>query len=65
MIFGSEKVNIPNKMDDNLAKYDIGEQIKGTFNYEVDRKDAREIILCITKFSCQPQRRLKNEKEEY
>lgn len=64
--YETDKTTIPNKMDKNLEKYDIGEPLSGTIDYTVDKKDSREITLCIKKFSCKPQVRMKpEEKEEY
>lgn len=62
--YDSDKATIPDKLDVNLCKYDIGEDIAGTISYKVDRKDAKEIVLCITKFSCKPQVRMKPNYEE-
>lgn len=64
--YETERVTIPNDMDKNLEKYDVGESIEGTIGYTVDKKDAKEITLCIDKLSCKTQVRMKPEdKEEY
>lgn len=63
--YETDKTTIPESMDKNLGKYDIGEEIGGAINYTVDKKDAKEITLCITKFSCKPQVRMKKEEEQY
>lgn len=57
--YEKDKAIIPNEMDDDLKKYDIGEQISGKIGYEVDSKDAKEITICIKSFSCKPQKRMK------
>lgn len=62
--YEKDKAIIPDSMDEDLSKYDISEQISGKIDYEVDSKDAKEITLCITAFSCKPQKRMKD-KEEY
>lgn len=61
--YEKDKAIIPNSMDEDLSKYDIGEQISGKISYEIDSKDAKEITLCIKTFSCKPQKRMKEEKE--
>lgn len=63
--YEKDKAIIPDSMDEDLSKYDIGEMIKGNFDYDVDSKDAKEITICITSFSCKPQKRMKKEEEEY
>lgn len=62
--YEKDKTTIPNSMDKNLKNYDIGEEIGGTIGYTVDKKDSKEITLCITSFSCKPQVRLKSDKED-
>ena len=62
--YEKDKAIIPDSMDKNLSKYDIGEMIKGNIGYNIDGKDAKEIILCITSFSCKEQKRMKNEEKE-
>lgn len=59
--YENDKAIIPDEMDENLSKYDIGEAIEGTFNYTVDKKDAKEITLCITSLECNPQKRMKSD----
>jgi hypothetical protein len=59
--YENDKAIIPDEMDENLEKYDIGEAISGKIGYTVDKKDAKEITICITSFSCTPQKRMKNE----
>lgn len=61
--YEKDKAIIPDSMDEDLSEYDIGEQISGKIGYEVDSKDAKEITLCLTSFSCKPQKRMKEEKE--
>jgi hypothetical protein len=61
--YEKDKAIIPDSMDEDLKEYDIGEMIKGDFDYEVDSKDAKEITLCIKTFSCKPQKRMKEDKE--
>lgn len=63
--YETDKITIPENMDKNLGKYDIGEEIAGTIGYTVDKKDAKEITLCITKFYCKPQVRMKSEEDGY
>lgn len=60
--YENDKAIIPDSMDENLANYDIGEMLSGKFGYDVDKKDAKEITLCINSFSCKAQKRMK-EKE--
>lgn len=62
--YEKDKAIIPDSMDEDLSKYDIGEQISGKIGYEVDSKDAKEITICIKSFSCAPQKRMKD-KEDY
>lgn len=62
--YETDKTTIPEKMDKGLSKYDIGEDIGGTIDYTVDKKDSKEITLCIKKFSCKPQVRMKSEEKE-
>lgn len=62
--YENDKTIIPNEMDENLGKYDVGELLEGTFEYEVDKKDAKEITLCITSLSCKPQKRIKSNDED-
>ena len=62
--YEKDKAIIPDSMDEDLGEYDIGEMIKGEFEYDVDSKDAKEITLCIKSFSCEPQKRVKNEGKE-
>lgn len=61
--YEKDKAIIPDSMDEDLSEYDIGEMIKGNFGYDVDSKDAKEITLCIKSFTCQPQKRMKEDKE--
>lgn len=61
--YEKDKSIIPDSMDKGLSNYDIGEDIEGKINYEVDSKDGKDITLCIKKFSCKPQKRMKEEKE--
>lgn len=61
MTFGTDKATINNDMDSNLAKYDVGENISGAIDYEVDSKNKNDITLCIKKISCKPQKRMKGE----
>lgn len=63
--YENDKAIIPDTMDEDLGKYDIGEAIQGEIGYTIDKKDAKEITLCITKFSCAPQKRMKADKEDY
>lgn len=60
--YENDKAVIPDEMDENLSKYDIGEELQGKIGYIVDKKDAKEITICINSFSCKPQKRMK-EKE--
>lgn len=62
--YENDKVIIPDDMDKNFSKYDIGEEIMGEIGYTVEKKDAKEITLCINSFSCRPQPRAKNEDDE-
>jgi hypothetical protein len=62
-MYETDKASIPNSMDKKLGEYDISESIGGEIGYTVDKKDAKEITLCITSFSCKPQVRMKNEEE--
>lgn len=57
--YENDKAIIPDEMDEDLGEYDIGESITGKIGYTVDKKDAKEITICITEFSCKPQKRLK------
>ena len=59
--YENDKAIIPDSMDENLEKYDIGESISGKIGFTVDKKDAKEITICITSFSCKSQKRMKNE----
>lgn len=59
--YENDKAIIPDSMDEDLSKYDIGEGIEGKIGYMVERKDAKEITLQITSFSCKPQKRVKGE----
>lgn len=59
--YENDKAVIPDEMDKNLSKYDIGESINGKIGYTVDKKDAKEITICIKSFSCKPQKRMKEE----
>lgn len=61
--YENDRSTIPDSMDKNIGKYDIGDEIQGKFNYTVDKKDAKDIILCIKSLSCKPQVRMKSEKE--
>lgn len=61
--YENDKAIIPDSMDENLSKYDINEAISGTIGYTVDKKDAKEITLCIQSFSCKPQKRMKDSEE--
>lgn len=61
--YENDKATIPASMDKNLSKYDVGDEIEGKIGYSVDKKDAKEIVLCIKSFSCKPQVRMKTEKE--
>lgn len=63
--YETDKTTIPESMDKNLSKYDIGEDISGTFSYVVTKKDSKEITLCIEKLSCKPQVRMKSNEDEY
>jgi hypothetical protein len=62
--YEKDKAIIPDSMDDDLGKYDVGEMIKGKIGFDVDSKDAKEITICIHSFSCKPQKRMKNEEKE-
>ncbi len=57
--YENDKAVIPNDMDENLSKYDVGESIAGKIGYTVDKKDAKTITLCIDSFSCKEQKRMK------
>lgn len=59
--YENDKAIIPDEMDENLCKYDIGEALSGKIGYTVDKKDAKEITICIENFSCKPQKRMKEE----
>ncbi len=59
--YENDKAIIPDDMDDDLSKYDIGEAISGKIGYTVDKKDAKEITICISRFSCKPNKRMKEE----
>ncbi len=59
--YENDKAIIPDEMDNNLAKYDIGEAISGKIGYTVDKKDAKDITICISSFSCKQQKRMKEE----
>lgn len=63
--YDTDKTTIPNKMDKNLSKYDVGDEIMGTISYKVVKKDSKEITLCVEKFACKPQVRYKAEEDEY
>lgn len=63
--YETDKATIPDSADKNLGKYDIGEEISGDFSYTVDKKDSKEITLCITNLSCKPQVRMKSDEDEY
>lgn len=63
--YENDKATIPDSMDKNLSKYDIGEELEGKIDYRVDKKDAKEIVLCITGFSCKPQVRMKSNEDDY
>lgn len=60
--YEKDKAIIPDCMDDDLGKYDVGEMIKGKIGFDVDSKDAKEITICINSFSCKPQKRMKDKK---
>ena len=62
--YENDKAIIPDEMDENLENYDIGEAISGKIGYTVDKKDAKEITICITSFSCVLQKRMKNEDDK-
>ena len=57
--YENDKAIIPDGMDEDLGGYDIGEGISGKIGFTVDKKDAKEITLCITSFSCKEQKRMK------
>lgn len=63
--YENDKVIIPDSMDEDLEKYDIGESISGKIGFTIDKKDAKEITICITSFSCKPQKIMKLEEKEY
>lgn len=65
MPYDNDKTCIPEKMDNNLSKYDVGEEFSGNIDYKVEKKDSKDIVLCITKFTCKPQIRMKPEEDEY
>lgn len=61
--YENDRVTIPEGMDKNLNKYDVGEELSGTMGFTVDKKDSKEIVLCIKKFDCKPQVRMKPEED--
>lgn len=61
--YENDKAIIPDEMEPNLSKYDIGDEINGDIKFTVDKKDAKQITLCITSINCYPQKRMTEEKE--
>lgn len=59
--YENDKAIIPDSMDKNMCKYDIGDDIQGKITYTVDSKDAKQITICIDSFSCKTQKRMKDE----
>lgn len=63
--YENDRTTVPDSIDENLGKYDIGEEIEGKFDYTVDKKDGKDIVLCIKSLSCKPQVRMKPEEDSY
>ena len=59
-----DEICVPQRMDEGLLKYDVGEKIKGEIEFEVLQKSKTEMIIGIKSFSCEPNRRYKGEDKE-
>jgi len=53
-----DEICIPERMDKDLLKYDVEDQVKGEIEFEIIQKSKTEVKVGIRSFSCTPNKRV-------